>query len=61
MVHLGRPFEHNRVTAIEYGLIAAVKAIKYGVIAITMVSILGAVGVDPIAVFSDFINGLRLP
>ena len=39
MVHLGRPFEHNRVTAIEYGLIAAVKAIKYGVIAITMVSI----------------------
>ena len=61
MVHLGRPFEHNRVTAIEYGLIAAVKAIKYGLIAITMVSILGAVGVDPIAVFSDVISGLRLP
>jgi hypothetical protein len=61
MVHLGRPFEHNRVTAIEYGLIAAVKAIKYGVIAITMVSILGAVGVNPIAVFSEVIRGLQLP
>jgi Flp pilus assembly pilin Flp len=61
MVHLGRPFEHNRVTAIEYGLIAAVKAIKYGVIAITMVSILGAVGVNPIAVFSEVISSLQLP
>jgi hypothetical protein len=38
-----------------------VKAIKYGVIAITMVSILGAVGVNPIAVFSDVIRGLQLP
>jgi Flp pilus assembly pilin Flp len=61
MGQLGRTFEHNRVTAIEYGLIAAVKAIKYGVIAATMVSILGAVGVNPIAVFSDVIRGLQLP
>jgi hypothetical protein len=61
MVHLGRPFEHNRVTAIEYGLIAAVKAIKYGVVAITMVSILGAVGVNPLAVLSEVISGLQLP
>jgi hypothetical protein len=61
MGHLGRSFEHNRVTALEYGLIVAVKAIKYGVIAITMVSILGAVGVNPIAVFSDVISGLQLP
>ena len=54
----GRPFEYNRVTAIEYGLIAAVNAIKYGVIAVIMVSILGAVGVNPIPVFSEFIRGL---
>ena len=60
-MHLGRPFEHNRVTAIEDGLIAAVRAIKYGVIAITMVSILGAVGVNPLAVFSEVIRGLQLP
>ena len=61
MGHLGRSFEHNRVTVIEYGLIAAVKAIKYGVIAMAMVSILGAVGVNPIEVFSDVIRGLQLP
>ena len=60
-MHLGRPLEHNRVTAIEYGLIAAVRAIKYGVIAITMVSILGAVGVNPLAVFSEVVRGLQLP
>ena len=61
MVHLDHPFEDNRVTALESGLIAAVKAIKYGVIAITIVSILGTVGVDPIAVFSEVVRGLQLP
>jgi hypothetical protein len=61
MVRLGRPFEDNRVTAIEYGLIAAVKAIKYGVIAITIVFILGTVGVNPIAVFAEVVGGLQLP
>jgi Flp pilus assembly pilin Flp len=61
MVRLDRPFEDNSVTAIEYGLIAAVKAIKYGVIAITIFSILAAVGVNPIAVFSEVVGGLRLP
>ena len=58
MVPLGRPFEDSRVTAIECGLIAAVKAIKYGVIAITIAFILGTVGVDPIAVFSEVVRGL---
>jgi hypothetical protein len=53
-----RPFEDNRVTAIEYGLIGAVKAIKYGVIAITILLILGTVRVDPIAVFSEVVRGL---
>ena len=61
MVRLGRPFEDNRVTAIEYGLIAAEKAIKYGVIATTIVSILGTVGFNPIAVFSEVVAGLQLP
>ena len=61
MVRLARPFEDNSVTAIEYGLIAAVKAIKYGVIAITMVAILWTVGVDPIAVLSELVRGLQLP
>jgi hypothetical protein len=61
MVRLDRPFEDNRVTGIEYGLIAAVKAIKYGVIAITILSILGTVGVNPIAVFSEVVRGLQLP
>ena len=61
MVRLGRPFDDNRVTAIEYGLIAAEKAIKYGVIAITIVSILATVGVNPIAVFSEVVEGLQLP
>ena len=61
MVRLGRPFEDNRVTAIEYGLIAAVKAIKYVVIAITIVSILGTVGVDPIAVLSEVVRSLPRP
>jgi hypothetical protein len=59
MVRLG--LEGNRVTAIEYGLIAAVKAIKYGVIAFTIVSILGAVGVNPIAVFSEVVRDLQQP
>ena len=58
MVPASRPFEDNRVTAIEYGLIAAVKAIKYGVIAITMVFFLKTVGVDPIKVFSEVVRGL---
>ena len=61
MVHLGGPFEHNRVTAIEYGLIAAVKAIKYGVIATIIIFILGTVGIDPIAVFSEVVRGLAQP
>jgi hypothetical protein len=61
MVPLDRPFEDNRVTAIEYGLIAAVKAIKYGVIAITIIFILGTVGIDPIAVFSEVVRGLAQP
>jgi hypothetical protein len=38
-----------------------VKAIKYGVIAITILSFLGTVGVNPIAVFSEVVRGLQLP